>query len=530
MRGLKPLLFFPPLLLALAGCGENLTTPAPPEPPETPPTVEPPEPPPPTVEEILVSEQVIPDTSGFAPLTATIDVRTEIPVSLAIRVLGLHGPESDVSHDFGELDTTHQIPVLGLYPDHENTVELTFTDDRGRELGIRPYTIQTPSLSSHMPSITIDLMSPEMAPGMTLVSYYGHNGDITPRRPFIFDRFGDIRWVLDYENHAELGDLAFEDGVERLANGNLYFADANGDRIYEVDMTGRIINTWDMPGFGFHHEVFEKPNGNFLVSVDNETISTVEDHVIEIQRSTGAIINVWDLRESLDQDRQTWSDRENDWVHVNAVTYDGRDDTIIVSGRHQGVVKLTADNEVVWILAPHRGWETAGDGTQLTQFLLQPLDAAGQPITDLPIVSGNANHPDFEWNWYQHAPLLTPAGNLMLFDNGDNRNYTFAERYSRAVEFDIDPQAMTVRQVWSYGKDRGAETFSRIVSDVDYLPEEDHVFFSPGAVVLGGNYGKVVEVDRGTEQVLFEATITPPQPIFIITFHRTERLSLYPEN
>lgn len=73
------------------------------------------------------------------------------------------------------------------------------------------------------------------------------------------------------------------------------------------------------------------------------------------------------------------------------------------------------------------------------------------------------------------------------------------------------------------------ETYSRIVSDVDYLAKDDRVFFSPGAVEAGGtHYGKVVEFDRASRTVLFEATITPPQPRFIITFHRTERLSLYP--
>ncbi|MGH7572446.1 MAG: aryl-sulfate sulfotransferase [Gemmatimonadota bacterium] len=86
-----------------------------------------------------------------------------------------------------------------------------------------------------------------------------------------------------------------------------------------------------------------------------------------------------------------------------------------------------------------------------------------------------------------------------------------------------------MRQIWSYGKERGAETFSRIVSDVDYSPEDDHVFFSSGAIDFGGSYGKVVELDPGTDQVLFEATITSPDPA-AVTFHRTERLSLYPEN
>lgn len=513
------------LLVGFVGCGEE--NPTQPTPPETPgPPVEPL----PTLEEILLIERVTPDTTGFAPLTGSIEVRTEIPVALTVRVAGIHGSESDVTHDFAELDTMHQVPVLGLYPDHENTVELTFTDDRGRELGTRSYTIQTGPLSPHMPSITIDQAVPsEMAPGMTFVSYYGNLGDPMPHRPFIFDRFGDIRWVLDYENHVELADLDFDNGMERLANGNLYFGDQNGDTIYEIDMTGRILNTWTMPGFAFHHEVYEKPDGNFLVTVDNLALGTVEDHVIEIQRGSGAIINVWDLREPLDPGRRTWSDRTADWFHGNAVTYDERDDTIIVSGRHQGVVKLTADNELVWILAPHRGWGTAGNGLELQQFLLQPLDGAGEPITAPAILSGDGNHPDFEWNWYQHAPLVTPSGTLMLFDNGDNRNYTLAERYSRAVEYDIDPVTMTVRQVWSFGKERGPETYSRIVSDVDYRPEDDHVFFSPGAVDFGAQYGKVFEIERGTEEVLFEATITIPQSTFV-TFHRTERLTLYPED
>jgi hypothetical protein len=47
--------------------------------------------------------------------------------------------------------------VLGLYPDFANTVELTLLDDQGAELETRPYTIQTPAVSPHLPAITIDV-------------------------------------------------------------------------------------------------------------------------------------------------------------------------------------------------------------------------------------------------------------------------------------------------------------------------------------------------------------------------------------
>ncbi|MDX1745531.1 MAG: aryl-sulfate sulfotransferase, partial [Halobacteriales archaeon] len=477
------------------------------------------------------SDRITHDPTGYAALSAVIELETSEPVGLVLRVAGRHGPDSDVVRSFPELSETHRIPVLGLYQDHDNLVELTLLGAGGKELTTLSYAVATGPANPHLPEITIDqAQAASMVSGMTLVSYYGHDGQNFPNRPFIFDRYGDVRWVLDYDGHPSLGDLSFDDGIERLANGNLYFGSQRTNRIYEVDMTGEVVNSWDMPGFGFHHQVLEMPNGNFLVTVHNLSLTTIEDHVIEIDRTSGAIVQVWNLTESLDPSRRTWSDRVDDWAHLNAIVYDEEDDSIIVSARHQGVIELTRDNEVAWILAPHRGWGTAGDGTDLSTRLLQPLDAAGLSIDDVDVLSGEANHPDFEWNWYQHAPLLMPDGNILLFDNGDNRNYRGEGPYSRAVEYDIDETAMTVRQEWSYGKERGGETYSRIVSDVDYAAGTDHVFFSPGAVDFGGtSYGKVVEIERASRAVVFEATITPPEPFFIVTFHRTERLSLYPD-
>ena len=196
----------------------------------------------------------------------------------------------------------------------------------------------------------------------------------------------------------------------------------------------------------------------------------------------------------------------------------------------QGLVKLTTNNEVVWIIAPHKDWGISGNGTDLNTKLLFPLDLDGQVISDPAVREGDINHPDFEWSWYQHAPLITPQGNIMLFDNGANRNYTGTGPYSRAVEYRVNTADRTIQQIWEYGKARSSETYSRIVSDVDFLPNDNHVIFSPGAVIFNGNlYGKSIEINYATGAVVFEATIIPPTAFFdIITLHRTERLTLYP--
>ncbi len=466
--------------------------------------------------------------SGRAPLSAEIDLATTQPVAVEVTVEGKGGAGTEIRHRFPGVSADQRVPVLGLYPGQTTAVTLELFGADGASLGTRDLDVSAAPLDAAFPYVSVDVpASGARRPGLNLVSYFGHAGSVTPQRAFMFDDAGTIRWALDLTGDGTLGGLFFDDGVERLANGNLYFGDRTSGRIYEVDMLGRTVRSWGMPGFSFHHQVLELPAGNFLVTVNRDGAATVEDHVIEIDRQSGAIVTVWDLRQSLDPGRRAWptdlADLDVDWFHGNGIAYDPTDDTILVSGRTQGVVKLTRDNRVVWILAPHREWRP-----DLASALLQPLDAAGRPITDPAVLDGTATHPDFEWAWYQHAPTVLPDGTVSLFDNGDNRGYGLGGTYSRAVLYDIDAQARTVRQVWAYGRERGAETYSRIVSDVDVHPEVGTVLFMPGAVADGGPVGKLVEVDRASRSVRFEATVRPPQAAFGITFHRIERLPLYP--
>lgn len=485
---------------------------------------------------LITSDSLVLNPSGFAPLSALIIVKASQPVTVAMRVVGKNGTESDVIHTFTEAASELEIPVHGLYADYANEVNLDFFNAAGDPLETKTYEIQTAPLNIELPTITIDKANrDQIAKGMTLVNYLGFNQVEFPNKPFIFDAWGDIRWFIDYTESPILSKLFFDNGLERLKNGNFYFAEGadfgggGSNTIYEIDLFGTILNTWEMPGYAFHHDVVEKPNGNFLVTVNKLGATTIEDYIIEIGRDSKSIVTTWDLNLSLDNTRTALTDNTKDWIHVNAVAYDASDDTIIVSGRTQATVKLTQDNEVVWIMGPHVGWNTSGGGTELSQYLLQPLDGQGNAITDPLVLNGTENHPDFEWNWYQHATKVMPNGHVTLFDNGDNRNFTGIEKYSRAVEYEIDAANKTVKQIWQYGKERGAEMFSFIVSDVDYLADDSHMLISPGASgSAGAKFGKSIEIDYPSGEVIFEATIQPQQALSgAVVLHRTERLSLY---
>ena len=510
------ILWFLPLLLLVWACSSDD------ESPETP-NID---------SDIIESLNFQLNPTGYAPLTALITLQTNEEVQVEVTVVGRQGRASSITKRFEGMGTSFELDVLGLYAAHSNEVQVSILNSSGSVLETQELTISTAPLIADMPQITIDVASNVTEPEFNFVNYFGFNQNFRPQRPFIFDQFGDIRWYLNFSGHPELSELFYDNGMTRLRNGNLLTGNGFTGIIHEIDMMGRLVNSWGLKGNGFHHHVIEKPNGNLLITINDSSKMTVEDVVVELDRSNGEFANVWDLNNSLDNTRRAWptdlADLNFDWFHANAIEYSAIDDEIIVSGRTQGIVKLNAQNEVSYILAPHKDWDIAGNGQDLNQFLLKPLDAQNQEITDMEVLMGNTNHPDFEWSWYQHSPILLPSGNLMVFDNGDNRNYTNFGPYSRAVEYEIDEENKTIKQVWSYGKDRGAETYARIVSKVSYIDNKNTVLFTPGSSANGGSAaGKVIEVDHNTKEVVFEATIVPPNSVFNISFHNVLRIGLY---
>ena len=495
------------------------------------------------------TDSVIVNPYGYTPLSALVSFTTALPGKTFIKVHGRHGAFSDVTHLFNDYGTMHSIPVIGMYADTANAVDVRIVDNAGDTVETSTVTIATQALPANLPTsvVAASFDASKAEKGMYLVSNFSTSGTAgTPYIPYLLDNYGDIRWVLDYTTDAELNNMYYEDGISRLKNGNFYFGNSINNKIYEVDILGKVLNTWTIPGYLFHHEVHEEANGNFVLTATKEGSlytdgsPTVEDYVIEIDRNTKQIATVWDLKESLDEYRRTWIGAATpDWFHGNAVLDDSTDNTIIVSGRSQGVVKLDRSNNVKWILAPHKDWGVNRKGDSLYKYLLTPLDASGNVITDTTVAHGSTIRPDFEWNCYQHSPVQLPNGDLMLFDNGTNRTLDPADgnavrngapgKYSRAVEYKIDPVKMTVQQIWQYGKERDVEGYSSIVSNVQFLPNSNHVIFAPGYNVqnTAGHGGKIVEVNYSTKEVVNEISISAANTF---SHHRAKKINPYPDN
>ena len=440
----------------------------------------------------------------ISPLTALVIFETDEEVSPTITVVG-KDEHSTFTHTF-DANTVHYLPIYGLYADTSNEVVVSYGDVEKR------LEIKTEAL----PDDFIMPTSVEAQKSMLDNELYF----FTPSSSgytCAYDVNGDVRWYLTINALWEINRLSnghLMVSTERLVNSPYYMSG-----LYEMDLLGKIYTEISLEG-GYHHDYFELPSGNLLVASNdfNNDDGTVEDYIVEVNRNTGDIVKTWDLKDILNMEdgkSENWT--EYDWFHNNSVWYDEATNSITLSGRHQdAVINIDYDTgELNWIIGDPTNWSE-----EYQKYFFTPVGD------------------DFEWQWSQHAAMITPEGYVFILDNGNNKSkieseYVPAEdSYTRGVMYKIDKDAMTIEQIWEYGKTRGSEFYSPYISDVDYI-EQDHYIVHSGGIVyvdgknsnepagLGGADALVSDtVELLDDEVIFELVLPTNN-------YRVEKMSLY---
>ncbi|HDQ13838.1 MAG TPA: hypothetical protein ENN41_03375 [Sediminispirochaeta sp.] len=456
------------------------------------------------------------------PLAAEAAINTNEPSRITVRIFGRDG--EDLEHDFDSVSKKHRVPILGLYPDYKNRLEIRAQSANG-ETFTEVVEIETEALPDYYPDIRVErLRSEEISPGM-LFMHLGHYDDEGGFHPLAsaIDRYGRVRWFYD----GDFGHL-----LRRLDNGNLLIH--RDDSLVEIDMLGRETGkTWSLET-GVHHDAVETPDGNFLVLTSAQ--DSFDDGVVEIERGSADVIRGWDFRRILDPERprQPLNLEEKDWLHLNGIDYEPRRDSFVVSGRDQSVVvKLDRKNgQIEWILGNHRYWKE-----EFKNYLLKPAGEA------------------FEWPWGQHAPMFHPEdpNRILIYDNGNERSYDDPlgpeESYSRAVEYRIDPQTMEIEQLWEYGRRYGSRYYTPFIGDANYLAGGNRLVCFGGITRdLDGAPMEIFDFEAGEinrmkiSAVIVEVSSdSPAEEIFRVRLYdddnssyrgyrsyRAEKMSLYP--
>ena len=453
------------------------------------------------------------------PLVAIVRFEADGPVSSTLEI---DDGRKKRRVTFGEdHDPTQGLPVIGMRADTEHRITVTASTAGGATDPVQ-LTYRTPSLPANpleLPNIELIGARPaDMEPGWTILSI--RRRPITraiwmTKKQFEFQNRWSLLVILDEEGEVVWYFTADSRiaGVHRLQNGNLFYHHVNF-RSIEMDLCGNVLNRFHATNRPFgpvensigieaqslHHQPHEMPNGNYLALTANareienyytseydadaprKTQKVVGDNIVEFTPD-GEIVWSWNTFDHLDVMRicyhlmvPYWHTRgfpdHLDWSHGNGVTYDEHDDSIMVSLRHQdAIIKIDKKTkEIVWILGDHTGWESPQK-----EKLLSPTH-------------------DFRWHYHGHNPRVTGKNRFVMYDNGICRAMPFhapeappAECFARAVEYEVDPENMTVTELWTSSSD---EADDRVVSwamgDAHRLPKTENMLVIDSLCMPGG--------------------------------------------
>lgn len=410
----------------------------------------------------IENPNIIIDPYKSSPLTALILFETKNDVTPKVTVVG-KDKNTTITHTFRNTKK-HYLSIYGLYPDYENKVIIEYKE-KGKQIK-KEVTIKTDKLPDDFPLPT-SVNSKKEELGTEFYFYTPSSKGYS----CAYDMNGDVRWYLTH--YAIWDNTRLKNGnmlvsTERLINTPYYMTG-----LYEIDMFGKIYKEYSLPG-GYHHDYYELPNGNLLVATDDfdNKFGTVEDYIVELDRKNGKIVNKIDLKNILkmtDGKSENWT--SYDWFHNNSVWYDEKTNSITLSGRHQdAVINIDYNTKKLnWIIGDSKNWSK-----DYQKYFFKKVGE------------------NFEWQWSQHAAMITKEGYVFLFDNGNNKskikdNYVPADKsYSRGLMYKINKKNMTIEQIWEYGKERGSDFYSPYISDVDYLSKNHYIVHSGGIVKEDG--------------------------------------------
>lgn len=449
--------------------------------------------------------KVVIDPYKASPLTAMVMFETKESTEVKVSIQG-KDDKTGLSYTFPN-SKEHYLAIYGLYAGYDNIVTIEYGDVK------KSIIIETDSLPD-------DFVLPTSVNGIReeLDNDFYFFTPSAKGYSAAYDINGDVRWYLT--NYALWDNTRLKNGRMLVSTERLMYSPYYMTGLYEIDMFGKIYKEYSLAG-GYHHDYYELPNGNLLVASDDfgNDDGTVEDVIVEVDKTTGAIVKTFDLKKILNMEdgkSENWT--SYDWFHNNSVWYDEKTNSITLSGRHQdAVINIDYNSgKLNWIIGDKTGWSS-----EYQKYFFTPVG------------------PDFEWQWSQHAAMITPEGYVFIFDNGNNKSkvkdsYVDAENsYSRGVMYKIDTKKMTIEQVYEYGKERGSSFYSPYISDVDYLDKGHYIVHSGGIVNADGKPSNQPAGLSGGNVLLKSDTVEvkDDKVIFEIVFptnnYRVEKMNIY---
>ncbi len=283
------------------------------------------------------------DPYGVAPLTAMIRSAGYKLTDVTVTVKGKGEKGLPITYNVSNNKVLQHggIPVWGLYPDFQNTVEVSYKKHHpgGEKVDSvkESYTIYAPPVTSYGSGTgqktvipRAEVVIPADAKVKNKLYLMNHLSSILPNAAqvvwnhpaggalewdyqsyvWIVDTNGDVRWFLNIDKFRDPNDIRKKGnfmGFDQTKDGNIMWG--TSQRYYKYDLMGREVFNRPLPRsyIDFSHHLEETSKGTYLLRVassdfkrkDGKNVRTVRDTIVELDKE-GNVLDEWKIMEILD--------------------------------------------------------------------------------------------------------------------------------------------------------------------------------------------------------------------------------------
>ena len=226
-------------------------------------------------------------------LSAVLIFNTETECKTSYTIIGRKGSANYTKCD-ENITTRHRLPILGLYENCINRVEINLLDEKNNILDTTYICIKTPKLKAPMHGCVKLTKSIDQLAADFIIASGGYTCGV-----YAFDPQGNIRFALS-RIPQYYGIHLFDDGkflFPELNQRRPAYGNAHSVVIQEMDMLGRVHHTY-LHEKGFHHWAIEKkPGGNILTLTSSMKDTYMENAIVEIDREKSSNVMIFTVDE-----------------------------------------------------------------------------------------------------------------------------------------------------------------------------------------------------------------------------------------
>jgi len=285
------------------------------------------------------------------------------------------------------------------------------------------------------------------------------------------DTDGEVRWAA----RSSLGNTP----ASTFFQGAFYVA--SGSSLYRLGLDGQSSRVTKLASAGVtfaqHHNIDPSPKGLLL---EVNTAHRSESSILVVSPK-GIIAKRFDLADIVASAMRAGGDNpthfvvpKSDWFHNNSAVYWPQRNELVISSRENFVIAVNySTKRIDWILGdPTKAWHRYGS---LRAFALKLKSGSLPPVG-------------------QHALSITPSGELLAFDDGDQSSFEFPPGVQRSESapraYQVNFVKRSAKVTWSYTPE--SPIWSPICGSVyqvgqSHLIDYSSAFGGPELVALGAN-------------------------------------------